>query len=273
MGAAQKWVAGTFAGLSLVGLVGTARAGDVSDADRAFQNFTRETAVLGEQQIRVEVQAMSLHDENKTRLSLIGYRIKADSTSGGRVDALASYGLMKNMEVGMVLPYYFESRDINGASTNTQDFGDLKLYGKFRRQVATNCSVGAGLELSTPSGDKDNQFGIGEVAVNPFLSTRYTYGRFGVGGQVSYQFVSGSVPDVFGYGLEFAIRGSDLYALRLELDGRVFQQGGFRNNDLTLWPGIDFNISDNFTIRPEGMVGGTDIALDWGIGLGIAAKF
>jgi hypothetical protein len=273
MGAAQKWVMATVLGLALVGAVGLAKAADVTEADRGFKNFTRETAVVNEQQVRLEVRGLTLHDDEKTRLNLIGYRIKADEISGGVIDLVASYGVMKNAEIGLILPGYIESRQINGASANTGDMGDLQLYGKFRREVAERCSVGGGVELSIPTGNEDKQFSTGELAVNPFVSTRYTYGRFGVGAQLGYQFLTGDVPDVFNYGVEFFIRGSDLYALRLELNGRVFQQGGFRNNDLTLWPGIDFNLSDMITIRPTGMVGGTDIALDWGLGLGMVAKF
>ncbi|MBI3784302.1 MAG: hypothetical protein HY270_12975, partial [Deltaproteobacteria bacterium] len=56
MGAGQKWVLGAFAGLSLVGMVGAARGGDVSDADRAFKNFVSETAVVNDQQFRIEVR-------------------------------------------------------------------------------------------------------------------------------------------------------------------------------------------------------------------------
>jgi hypothetical protein len=38
-------------------------------------------------------------------------------------------------------------------------------------------------------------------------------------------------------------------------------------------PGIDFNLSENFTVRPEGLANITGTAQDWGIGLGIAGVF
>lgn len=250
-----------------------ARAVDVNEQIRSFKNFTRDAATVGEGRFRLEVQGVKIQDEGKTRLNLIGFRIKADEISAGALSLLGTYGLSKNSEVGFVLPGYIESRTVAGKKSTQEDMGDVLLYGKFTQTAQDNLKWAAGLELSVPSGSKAKQFGTDEVAVNPFVSGRFTYKAFGMGAHAGYQFSSGDVPDVINWSFEMYLRGSSFYTIRHELTGRVFHQGGFRNHDLTLWPGIDLHFSDDFTVRPTGMVGGTDIALDYGIGLGLAYVF
>lgn len=266
---------------AVVGMVGVvvvawamgAGAVDVNDQIRSFKNFTRDAATIGEGRFRLEVQGVKIEDEAKTRLNLIGFRIKADEISAGALSLLGTYGLSKNSEVGFVLPGYIESRTVTGQKRTREDMGDVLLWGKFTQTVQDQLKWAAGVEVSVPSGSKSKEFGTDEVGVNPFVSGRYTYKAFGMGGHLGYQFSSGDVPDVFNWSFEMFLRGSSFYTIRHELTGRVFHQGGFRNHDLTLWPGVDLHFSDNFTVRPTGMVGGTDIALDYGVGLGLAYVF
>jgi hypothetical protein len=197
------------------------------------------------------------------------------SISGGIIELVGSYGFAKNAEVGFIVPGFIQSleRKSGGNKVNDADVGDLLLYGKLQRSVAEHCMVGGGLELTTPNGPKDKGFSTGELGLNPFVSTRYQKGRLGVGANVGWNFYSGDVSDVLNYGAEVILRGSETYAVRAEIVGRVFDESGTRFNDLTILPGIDIKWTENVTVRPTGLANGTDTALDWGIGCGVAVSF
>lgn len=283
-GAAQRWVVTGVAAMAVLIAAQVAAAVELTDADRVYQNYTRETATVAEGQIRVEIRGMKLGDEGTNRLNVIGLRLKdiepdkqVTSLDAGKLDLVTSYGFAKGGELGLIVPALFQSlRFSNAARETNEDIGDLLLYGKFQRPVATHCAVGAGLELSMPNGPKDKGFGTGELGVNPVVSTRYQRGKIGIGANVGYQMYSGEAGvarDVFNWGVEVLVRPSEVWVLRTELAGRVFNASGTKYDDLMVMPGIDFNLANNLTIRPEGMAGGTNTALDWGIGLGIAATF
>ncbi len=281
MGAVQKWVSGTVAVLSICGMAKLANAAEVTDVDRSYGNFVREAATVGEQQVRLEVRGLSLNDEGKTRIDIVGRRIKADSLAGGKVEALASYGVFKGSEIGIDVPIIAQSVTVNGQnlSTNgdpvpgsTTGLGDISLYWKFKQQVAEHCAVGAGVEVQTPSNTND-KIGTREVGLNGFVGTRYTHGAFGIGLNTGYQFFSGDVANVYNFGVTTHIKGGENWGLRTELVGRIFDQAGLRNHDVSILPGIDYNISRNWVFRPTGIVGITSTSLDWGIGAGLAATF
>jgi hypothetical protein len=273
------------AGLALIGWANLAAAVDVSDADRGFRNFSRDAATLNSGQIRLEVQGLTLHDDNEyprtrtengqtivqrpAKLSPVGFRTDYKSITANQVNLLASYGLAKNAEIGFLMPYMTSSTD----TKYEEDAGDLQLYVKFRREVAERCALGFGAEVSVPTGNENKQLGTGETGLNPFVSTRYSYKALAVGGHVGYQVFSGDVPDVFNWSFDVIVRPAASYALRTEVTGRLFHQRGSHNNDITMWPGVDVNFAENFTIRPTGIVHLTDLAYDWGLGLGLAYIF
>lgn len=286
MGAALNRVACMVGALLLVGAA-QAYAADVTEADRSFKTFTRDSAVVGDNQLRLEIQGMTLHQSDRTlrtevrgtdlvgirpaSVNLLGYRTDAQRIDGGMFDLLGAYGIANRAEVGFLVPFLTESRrDPSGVKDYEADVGDVELYGKFKQDVAEHCSVSGGAELTVPTGVEHKEFGTGEVSVNPFVSTRYDYKAFGVGAYAAYQISSGHVPDVFGYGIDLYLRGGPSYVFRTELTGRVFHQRGSNNHDLTIWPGIDYSLTDRVSIRPTGMVGATDLALDWGLALGVS---
>ena len=39
------------------------------------------------------------------------------------------------------------------------------------------------------------------------------------------------------------------------------------------YPGIDLKIADNITVRPTGIAGATQDAVQWGLGVGLAMTF
>lgn len=286
---ARRWVVTTALGMSAA-MVGSALAADVTDADRSYRNFTREAATLRAGQIRIEARGMKLKDDGDSVLNVAGFRLRSLYTevyknqanpkrvteiNAGQMDLVTSYGIADNAEVGAIVPGLIETtRFEDGSNREEQDIGDLQLYGKFRHQVADNCNVAGGVELSLPNGPTSKGFGTGELGVTPFVSTRYQKGPFALGISAGYQFYSGSpdaVDNTFHYGAQAIVRGGETWALRTEIAGRVFRQGGTQFNDLTVLPGIDYRLSDNITLRPTGVAGGTSSAFDWGIGLGIAA--
>ena len=280
---AQRWMVAQIAGLCLAAATGASAADvQVTDADRTFANFTRETAIVRQNEIRLEVNGIEKQDENN-RLDLLGFPVKqlpgtaggVKSLSGGIIDVMATYGFAKNAEVGLIIPTYVQSLTLRrgGNKLNNSDIGDVTLYGKFQRAVAEHCNVGAGMELSTPNGPVDKGFGTGELGVKPFVSTRYQQGRVGVGANVGMDFYTHEVPSVLNYGAEVLLRINSTFAFRTEIQGRVFEQSGTRYDDLEVYPGVDVQVSDNLVIRPTGMANGTDTALDWGIGVGVAVSF
>lgn len=248
------------------------------------------------------------------RLNTIGQRVLGvKQVVGGTFELLTSYGIAENAEVGLIIPGYVESihrwkgNPIDGNTVSRDsaaDLGDLTVYGKFTQRIAENCSVGGGLELvfppwngldrkmttwagddlkmrTTPENKIQNGdpgtftgFSTGELGINPFVSTRYQKGRFGVGGHVGYTFYTGnSVEEVFNYSVHTLARAGDFWGLRLELSGRVWDQFGETWHDLVLMPGIDFHVIEGFAIRPTGLANLTDTAMDWGVGVGVAAVF
>ena len=287
-GAAHTWfVAGVLA-TSLGVAAGTASAADVTDADRTVSNYIEEAATVGEHNGRVEVRGMTVEDQGGNRLNIIGLRLrslypnpneKVTKLSGGEIDLLGSFGIGKNGEVGFVVPGLWQSLQFqnktNGSTStlNQQDVGDLQLYTKFKHSVAEHCSIAGGVQLDIPNSSKNKGFTTGETGAEPFLSTRYQSGPYAVGLNAGYQIYSGSPVDVFHYGAEGIIRASENWNFRTELRGRVFTEAGHTFDALELLPGIDYNLSENLVVRPEGMAGLTNSAIDWGVGAGLAFTF
>jgi hypothetical protein len=281
---AQRWMVAQLAGLCLAAAAYAEPATvQVTDADRTYRNFTRETATVSQGEARIEVRGLMEQDDKNTHLDLLGFPVNhlpgvtggVQSLSGSVIDVVGSYGFAKNAEVGFVVPSYIQSLTLKSGANkiNNSDVGDLTVYGKFQRAVATHCMVGGGMEMSLPNGPKNKGFSTGEMGLNPFVSTRYQQGRIGVGANVGWNFYSGGVPDVLNYGAEVIVRASKEWAFRTELAGRVFNQFGTRFDDITILPGIDFKWTENLIIRPTGMAGATDTALDWGIGVGVVTSF
>ena len=199
-GAAFKWGALV---VFCCGLAGPVLAGEVNvtDRDRSFRNFTRDTATVGDGRIRLEVRGFTLEDNRDVELNIAGLpieKVQQDLTNsqpgtlprvsrvqGGFIDLLGSYGLGHNAEIGFDVPYFIETIDVTDVnsgskySKNSQDVGDTILYGKFKRQMAEHCALALGMELSIPTGIEKKYFGTGELGFNPFISTRYQRGRLG----------------------------------------------------------------------------------------------
>lgn len=290
-GAAQTLVVAGVLATMLGVAAGRASAADVTDADRTWANFMSEAATVGDHNARLEVRGMTLEDQGGNRLNIIGLRLRSlypkpqfpmvNKLTGGEIDLLGSFGIGNNGEVGFLVPGLWQSLQFkdqagnanSGKTLNEQDVGDLQLYTKIKHSVAEHCSVAGGVELDVPNGSKDKGFTTGETGVTPFVSTRYQRGPYALGANIGYQIYSGSPVDVFHYGVEGIIRASENWNFRTELRGRVFTEAGHTFDALELMPGIDYNLSENITLRPEGMAGLTNSAIDWGVGGALAYTF
>src|SRR5262245_14555168 len=113
--AKQGWVAASMlaAGLAMAG--GGAFAVDVTEHDCVYSNYTRETATVQEGQARVEIRGIQEQNDDNPSLDLAGWRLRTvfpgkapTSLTGGIMDLVGSYGLFKNTEVGMLIPYFIE---------------------------------------------------------------------------------------------------------------------------------------------------------------------
>ncbi len=258
----------------------------VTEADRLWVNFTREAAVVGSGNLRLGLQGFLINKSTRDRTpDLTGFPVddleealriggnpdRVKTIEGTRFDVIGAYGLGQNIEVGFDMPVFSESikfrRDT--PTINTGDVGDLVIHTKFRKMVFDNTSIGGGLELLIPTGSERKRLGTGELAFNPFVNARHTRGRVAVGGHIGMNLSQGSVPDVFNYSTFVIARATDLFALRLELNGRFFEAFGKDFSDISLWPGIDFNVTDRITVRPQALAGLTSNAWEWGIGAGV----
>jgi len=268
---------------------------DVTDRDRVWANFTREAALLGSKQFWIELRGMKIMDDQSIdqrdsqgtpfqgpTLNLAGYQINDPCTiggspgcveeiDGGRFDLVAAYGIGGFLEVGMDLPFLMQEQIeyVGGGFDNFVGIGDLQLYGKFKRQLAEHWTGAIGLEINAASGSATEGFGSGHTGLNPFLSTRYQSGRIAVGAHVGFLLNVDDPPDVFNWSLQGIVRGNQLVAFRCEVNGRQFHDNG-DITDIAIWPGIDFNLTDYFVIRPQAQAHLTTDAINWGLGLGIA---
>jgi hypothetical protein len=293
-------------GIAVCVIAGSARAADleVTDHDRVWANFTREAAVVGDKHFWIEMRGMLLMDDQGIKqtdtngvkfdgptLNFAGYPVNKphctiggtspciDSIDGGRFDLVGGYGLGPNAEVGLDLPFVMQEQigfaedpatSAGGGHENFANIGDLTLYGKFKRQLAEHWAGAIGLEINAASGSSSKGFGSGHTGLNPLLSTRYQSGRLALGAHVGWLFNVDGPADVFNWSLEGIVRGNALFALRCEVNGRQFRQFGDNFTDIAVWPGIDFNLTDYLTIRPEAEAHLTNDAINWGLGIGIA---
>ena len=270
---------------------------DVTDGDRVWANFTREAAVVGDKRFWVELRGMSLMNDQAIKqtdsqgmtfdgptLGLNGYPVNhptctagsatqpcVDQITGGRFDLVGAYGLGPNTELGVDLPFVMQEK-ISFTQTGSEEhtgIGDMVLYGKFKKQLAEHLAGALGVEISTPTGSEKNFLGSGSLGLNPFLSTRYQSGPVALGAHVGFLLnTEASQPDVFNWDLEGIVRGSPLFALRCEVNGRQFRDFGDNFTDIAVWPGLDLNLTDYFIIRPQGEAHLTNDAMNWGLGIG-----
>jgi len=284
--------------IAVCSLTGTALAAgsDVTDHDRLWVNFSREAAVVGDKHFWIELRGMKLmNDQNISQpdssgtkfdgptLGLNGFPVNQprcslsasppnciESIDGGRFDLVGAYGIGSSLEVGLDFPFLVQQQKsfVGGTSNDDVSPGDLLFYGKFKRQLAEHWAGAIGVEVSAASGSERDFIGTGHTGVNPFLSTRYQVGRLSLGGHLGFQLNTDSPPDVFNWSVDAIVRGNQLFALRCEVNGRVFRQGE-TFNDIAVWPGIDFNLTDNFIIRPQAVAHCTSDAINWGLGVGL----
>jgi hypothetical protein len=267
---------------------------DITDNDRVWANFTREAATVGEKHFWIELRGMKLMDDQSIKqkssdgtqfegptLGLNGFplnRPKCDISAqngcieeidGGRFDLVGAYGVWSTLEVGVDFPFVMQEsiNYVGSANAENANIGDLLLYGKFKRQLSEHVAGAIGLEISAPTGSSSKFLGSGNTGLNPFLSTRYQSGRFALGGHVGFQLNVDDPPDVFNWSVEGIVRGTSLFSLRCEINGRLFKDGSETFNDIAVWPGLDFYLTRNFIIRPQGLAHLTTDAIDWGLGL------
>ncbi|GIW40377.1 MAG: hypothetical protein KatS3mg076_0954 [Candidatus Binatia bacterium] len=283
-----SWFGALFLGL-VSAAAGAEKGAPVTNQDRMFDQFTyiREAAIVDRGQLRLEVHGLiGRDDKEKDGLQVIQRRFPAGDhdrgerrddlreVSGGIVGLRGSYGLFQNLEVGFDVLGVIQGLDFADApSENEADMGDLYLYGKYLRQVTDELAVGAGADVRVPTGSERKRLGTGEVGATPFVNARYTSGRWAVGAHAGFEFNDDELDDVFNWSSFGIFRATDSYALRAEIVGRHFEYGGVKVDEVVVVPGIDYNFSDLLTLRPVGLAGVTDEALDYGLGLGIVLSF
>ena len=289
---------GASLGAIILGCVALGQAQDVkvTNSDRLWENFRRENAVVNAGQFRLELEGITLQANRSSdgpqvlirgtppgEVSQNQILTNLESVSGGQVGLIGSYGLFTNTEVGIQIQgvfqglRFFNTNDpgttIGGQVENANTFGDMWLYGKYQYPVNDDLGVGGGVEVRLPTGNAGERTGTGEVGTNPFINIRYLMDRWAAGAHVGYQFNTGDLDDMFNWSADGVIRVSKAWGIRAEFTGWNYDYGGDSINNVYCNPGIEWNFSDNITIRPEGQVGITKPAHGWGIGVGVAYTF
>jgi len=283
-------------GALILGCVALVQAQDVkvTDRDRLWENFRRESAVVDAQQFRLELQGITLNaDRNSPGEQVISRGTPAgmpdqppveniNTVAGGLVRLLATYGVFTNVELGAQIEGVFQELRFNNTNTgqaaggvfeSANTFGDMWLYGKYRYKVNDEVGVAGGIELRLPTGNRGKRTGTGEFGTNPFVSTRYARDRWSVGAHVGYQFNNGSLDDQFNWDVDGIIAASSRWAIRAEFTGWNYNYAGQKIDDVYCSPGIEYSFSENITVRPTAQVGITKPALGWGLGVGVAYTF
>ena len=243
-GAAFKWGALV---LFFCGLAGPALAGDVnvSDRDRSFRNFTRDTATVGNGRIRLEVRGFSLEDNLYVELNIAGLpieKVQQDLTNPPtgypsareppcRAVSLDLLGELwpsaDKAEIGLDVPYFIET-----IARRRRQFGQQVLEEQPRcgrhdpvRQVQAPggraLRTGAmGMELSLPTGNRKEVLRY-RSSVSTRSSPRVTSAVAWVGEiHVGYQIYTGDeFKDVLNWSGVVYARGSEHYLLRVEISG------------------------------------------------------
>lgn len=183
-----------------------------------------------------------------------------------------SYGA-ESWEVGMALPPYIYAKQ-NGIS-DTDDFGDMRLWGKYLPVRTDNFTFGLGLITSFPTAG--NGLGTEEYGFEPFLTFGAIAGPAHIRGSVGYNVFTASdfpladdVYDNVDSNLGVLVPVADNVVVRAELTHNHFVYSDA--DPVSLFPGVDVSFACGETelvLRPTLGIGLTE-APDWQIGLGIA---
>ena len=181
--------------------------------------------------------------------------------------------LARALEVGVDFPFVMQEQIsfVGGPVTTTiADIGDLLFYGKFKRQLAEHWAGRDRARAQRRRRGSTQQV----LRLRPHRSEPVPLDALSVRAAspsariVGFLFNVDGPPDVFNWSVEGIVRGNSLFALRCEVNGRLFSDGGDNFNDIAVWPGLDFNLTDNLIIRPQAQAHLTNDAINWGLGLG-----
>ena len=159
-GAADRWVVNWIAGVSLL-VTSVAGAADVTDNNRMFRSYTRETATVSDGQVRLELQGLEVESQGNTHVNVVGIPVSnVDTLTGGLLNLIASYGVAKNAEAGFVVSGLIQStrtHDLDARDPN----GNLVTPGRcaggptpsIRCTKDADCGVGSMCKPITTSND------------------------------------------------------------------------------------------------------------------------
>jgi hypothetical protein len=126
---------------------------------------------------------------------------------------------------------------------------------------------GIGMEMSIHGADSE-LLGSGDLRDSTRSSRPAIRADDSVSAGTGFLLNTGSQPQVFNWSVQGVVRGTQLFSFRTEITGRLFNDVGETFNDVAILPGLDFNLTDNIIIRPEGLSHLSSDAVNWGIGVG-----
>lgn len=229
---------------------------------RSFERFEYDSGSV--EGVWVELRSAYAQFDRSDRLS--------SSADVVGVEGLLAYG-GDGWELGLRLPYV----NVDGED-DVDGLGDMQLY--LKKIMRTEwIHVGAGIDLSLPTGDDDKGLGTGDLGGAPFGTLAVPLSTMEIRAHVGHLFVSddGSYfstesPDVLFYGVGLVGSPRDEVILRLEfLGSRLYYPSSANENAFTLQPGVDVRIplsSVDLFLRSSLTVGLNDIAPNWGVGVG-----
>jgi len=204
------------------------------------------------------------------------YAAEYHPSAVGDVEATNTYAYLaygrEDWEVGLMLPpYLYVQQDTVG---DKNDFGDLRLWGKYLPVRTENFVFGGGLIMTFPTGD--DGMGTALYGFEPFLTAAVQAGvasiRYSVGYNVftEHDVLPDNVYDNLDNNLAVLAPVADNLVVRAEMTHNHFANND--NDPVSIFPGVDYAIamgSTELILRPTLGIGITE-APDWQIGLGIA---
>jgi hypothetical protein len=253
----KKGIVGLVCATAILGATSMASASEGAEL-RRFEGFSTDAAV-----------ANGLWGE-------LGTAYARESDFGPDIDFVTAFARLAygadNWELGAQLPYAYA--DYPGGGTD-DGLADMTMWGKILALRTDTAALGGGMELTFPTGHKG--FTTDEYGFMPFVNGALTLGWASLRGSFGYDIYTGGGDrsDNLDYNLSVLLPAGDQFAFRAEIVGQHYLDS--KADPVGLVTGFDVSLpcpsSDwELLVRPSGLVGFTDEAANWGLGISLAIQ-
>ena len=189
-----------------------------------------------------------------------GFEYVNQTDSENNLSFVLKYGLIKNLDLGIEIPYKFidsnEDSDVDGV-------GDIEATTKCRFVDETDNYPALALSFSvkTKTGNKDKGLGSGEVDYNLNGIITKEINQLVTHLNIGYTFVGDpeneNADDIFSYSLALEYPVNERLNLAGEITGETTFNGDFDDNPFSGLVGLNYGLNDT-------------VSYDFGVGFGIS---